>query len=117
MNENTKPQNCFDQGALLDILIAHLHLKNDAQLARSLNVAAPAISKLRHHKLPVGAAMLLRMHEESGFTIKELRAMMGDHRTMFRPISLASLQFRTFRPKPEPQPKPLTSYLRKDLAH
>jgi hypothetical protein len=34
------------------------------------------ISKIRHNTLPIGATILLRMHEVSDFSIRELRALM-----------------------------------------
>lgn len=68
---------------LLDALIETLRLKNDAALARSLEVAPPVLSKIRHGKLPVGASMLIRMHESSELPIKELRALMGDQARRF----------------------------------
>jgi hypothetical protein len=39
-------------------------------------VAPPVISKIRHNTLPIGATILLRMHEVSDFSIRELRALM-----------------------------------------
>jgi len=33
---------------------------------------------------PVGAAMLIRMHEVSDLTIRDLRYLMGDRRQKFR---------------------------------
>jgi hypothetical protein len=44
----------YDPNNLLDTLIKHLHLKNDAALSRALEVAPPVISKIRHRRLPVG---------------------------------------------------------------
>jgi len=73
-----------DPGALLDHLLKNLGLKNDAALARVLEVQPPVISKLRHCRLPVGATMLIRMHEVTDISIKELRALMGDRRAKFR---------------------------------
>jgi len=63
---------------LLDAIIAKLGLKNDAALSRALEVAPPVISKIRHRTLPIGATILLRMHEVSDFSIRELKAMMGN---------------------------------------
>jgi hypothetical protein len=74
----------YDPNRLLDQLIERLNLKNDAALSRLLEVAPPVISKIRHLRLPVGASLLVRMHEVSGLTIKELRNMMGDRRDKFR---------------------------------
>ncbi|MFC0250683.1 hypothetical protein [Massilia consociata] len=34
------------------------------------------ISKIRHNTLPIGATLLLRMHEVSEFSIRELRELM-----------------------------------------
>ena len=74
----------YDPNHMLDSLISQLHLKNDAALSRALEVAAPVISKIRHRRLPVGASMLIRMHEISDVSIADLRALMGDRREKFR---------------------------------
>jgi hypothetical protein len=74
----------YDPNALLDALIEKLSLKNDAALARTLEIAPPVISKIRHRRLPVGASLLIRMHEVSDLSIKELRILMGDRRGKFR---------------------------------
>jgi hypothetical protein len=74
----------YDPNNLLDSLIQRMSLKNDAALSRSLEVAPPVISKIRHRKLPVGASLLIRMHEVSDLSIKELRLLMGDRREKFR---------------------------------
>lgn len=95
MTQETMP-NTYDPNRLLDALIEKLRLKNDAALSRALEVAPPVISKIRHGRLPVGASMLIRMHEETGLSIAELRQLMGDRRTKFR-ISDAQ-----FKPKPAP---------------
>ncbi|HEX7643170.1 MAG TPA: hypothetical protein VF472_13275 [Burkholderiaceae bacterium] len=76
----------YDPNRLLDALINTLELKNDAALSRVLAVEAPVISKIRHGKLPIGGILLIRMHDASGLSIKELRALMGDRREKFRMI-------------------------------
>lgn len=48
-------------------------LKNDAALARALEVAPPVISKIRHGRLPIGASLLIRMHEVFDVSIRELK--------------------------------------------
>jgi predicted house-cleaning noncanonical NTP pyrophosphatase (MazG superfamily) len=63
----------FVPNKLLDTLIERLHLKNDAELCRVLEVQPPIISKIRHRKLNVGATILLRMHEKSNIPIRELK--------------------------------------------
>lgn len=82
--------NEYNPNQLLDTLIGKLSLKNDAQLSRALEVAPPVISKVRHHRLPVGASLLIRMHELSGIDIRELRELMGDTANKFRPATLAA---------------------------
>ena len=67
----------YDPNRVLDAIIEKLQLKNDAALSRALEVAPPVISKIRHRTLPIGATILLRMHEVSDFSIRELRAMMA----------------------------------------
>ncbi|MFL6708014.1 MAG: hypothetical protein ACJ8HI_07385 [Massilia sp.] len=67
----------YNPANVLDAIIAKLKLKNDAQLSRVLEVAPPVISKIRHRSLPIGATILLRMHEASSISIRELRALMA----------------------------------------
>lgn len=90
----------YDPNHLFDILIKRLRLKNDAALAKMLDVAPPVISKIRHLRLPIGASLMITMHEISGLTIKELRALMGDKRETFR-ITDSQLKpsLATSRPK------------------
>ncbi len=73
----------YDPNALLNAVINHLGLKNDASLCRVLGVAPLVISKIRHASLPIGATTLISMHEATGLSIKELRALMGDRRPFF----------------------------------
>jgi hypothetical protein len=66
----------YDPNRVLDAIITKLRLKNDAALSRVLEVAPPVISKIRHNALPIGATILLRMHEVSDYSNRELRALM-----------------------------------------
>ena len=74
----------YDPNRLLDHLVDRLDMKNDAALARMLDVAPPVISKIRHYRLAVGASLLIRMHEVSDIAIGDLRILMGDRRSKFR---------------------------------
>lgn len=65
----------FVPNKLLDTLIEKLNLKNDAELCRLLEVQPPIISKIRHGKLAVGATILLRMHEKSDISIRDLKEL------------------------------------------
>ena len=86
-------QVTYNPDNLLDSLIERLNLKNDAALSRALEVAPPVISKIRHRRLPVGASLLIRMHEVSDLSIKDLRVLMGDRRDKFR------ISDKQFKPK------------------
>jgi hypothetical protein len=74
----------YDPDNLLDAMLEKLQLKNDAALSRALEVAPPVISKIRHRRLPVGASILIRMHEVSELSVAELRDLLGDRRTKYR---------------------------------
>lgn len=77
-------QTTYDPNHLLDMLIEKLNLKNDAALSRALEVAPPVISKIRHRRLPVGASMLIRMHEVTDLSVAQLRELLGDRRGKYR---------------------------------
>ena len=77
-------QESYNPNRLLDTLRERMKLKNDAALSRALEVAPPVISKIRHRTLPVGASLLIRMHEVTEMSIRELRDLMGDRRTKYR---------------------------------
>jgi transcriptional regulator with XRE-family HTH domain len=70
--------NGYNPSALLDAVREKLDLKNDAALARALEVAPPLLSRIRHNKLPVGATLLVAIHELTGVPTRDLRALMGD---------------------------------------
>lgn len=80
----------YDPNRVLDAIIRKLSLKNDAALSRVLEVAPPVISKIRHSTLPIGATILLRMHEVSDFSIRELRNLMLRDRAEAAPEALAA---------------------------
>jgi plasmid maintenance system antidote protein VapI len=67
----------YNPNRVLDAIIEKLQLKNDAALSRVLEVAPPVISKIRHNTLPIGATILIRMHEVSDLSIRELRELMA----------------------------------------
>lgn len=70
---------------LLDNLLDHLSLKNDAALAKALNIAPPRISKIRRGHMEVSAALLLRLHEVANIPVAELRRMARDAQTAMTP--------------------------------
>ncbi len=92
-NSNSTDLSAYNPNNLLDTLLKKMGLKNDAALSRALEVAPPVISKIRHRRLPVGASLLIRMHEVSKESIKDLRSLMGDRRDKFR------ISDKQFKPK------------------
>lgn len=74
----------YDPNHLLDSVIERMKLPSDAALARALDVTPPVISKMRHGRIPIGASMLIRIHEETGLNVRDLRELMGDRRKLMR---------------------------------
>jgi hypothetical protein len=74
----------YDPNTFLDKMLDILRLKNDAALSRALEVGPPVISKIRHGRLPVGAGLLIRIHEVTGLSVADLRLLLGDRRGKYR---------------------------------
>jgi hypothetical protein len=72
-----RTQPSYDPEHLLDAVSEKLNLKNDASLARRLNVAPPVISKIRHRHLAIGDSMLIKIHDATLMPINDLRQLMG----------------------------------------
>jgi plasmid maintenance system antidote protein VapI len=67
----------------LNRLLRTMNLKNDAALARTLEVTPAIVSRIRNKKAPISANLLLMIHDVSDIAIPELRRMMGDSRRLF----------------------------------
>jgi transcriptional regulator with XRE-family HTH domain len=74
----------YNPDALLNHVMALLNLRTDAELAKALGVSPPALSKVRHRRMEVGASMLIRLHETTNLSIRELRNRMGDTAKRYR---------------------------------
>lgn len=70
----------YNPSNLLEVLYKVVGARNDAQLARALEVSAPVICKIRRHKMPLPPSMLIRMHEVTKISIGDLRKLAGDFR-------------------------------------
>ena len=70
----------YDPKRFLDTLQQVFNVKNDRQLAIRLAVQPPLLCKIRHSEIDVPASLLVSLTEETNFSIRELRAMMGDYR-------------------------------------
>lgn len=62
---------------MLDRVSHLLQLKNDAALSRALDVLPPVISKVRHGRLDIGDTLIIRIHELTGLTVREIKAALG----------------------------------------
>lgn len=69
--------NFPDPNALLDAVAKHLGVTTDAGLSRALAIGAPAISRMRNRMRPLSDAVLISMHEETGWSIKDLKSYLA----------------------------------------
>lgn len=60
---------------LLDTLKEKYDLKNDAAIAKALEVAPPVISRIRNGKASVSADIMIRVHETFGMPIADIKAL------------------------------------------
>lgn len=63
-----------NENTLLDLAARLVGAKNDAQLSRALDVSPPAISKVRHARLPVGAGLVIKIHEATSLAVREIKS-------------------------------------------
>ena len=70
----------YDPVNLLETLQRVFLVKNDRQLAARLDVSAPLLCRIRHNKVDVPAWLLIYLTDETHFTLREIRALMGDYR-------------------------------------
>lgn len=71
--KSIEPPAAPDANRVLDMAIRKLGLKSDRALSRALGVPQPLISNLRHGRILLGPAMLLRLHEATGVSTRELK--------------------------------------------
>jgi len=71
------PQTIETRNNLLDEVMYKMHLKNDAALAKLLEVAPPVISKIRHGTLPIGATIALNIHESTGMSFDLIKGILS----------------------------------------
>lgn len=77
LTENHLDNPEYSPAKLLDTMHERLQLKNDAALARLLQLPPPVISKLRLRQASITAAILIRMHDITGWSISDMRSLMG----------------------------------------
>lgn len=71
----------YNPAALFEHVLDYTHTRSDAQLAKMLGVAPPAICKIRHKKVRMTADMLIRLHDATGKSLDELRGIAGIPKT------------------------------------
>ena len=64
-------------GNLFDRIIDDQKLKNDAALARYLEIQPPQISKIRHGNLSVGDSMKINIHKRTGLSIDAIEKLIA----------------------------------------
>jgi plasmid maintenance system antidote protein VapI len=69
--------NAQKVGNFLDIVIEKRQLKNDASLARLLELPPPILSKLRHGRLNFTAYHVLKFHKATGLAVNDIMAATG----------------------------------------
>jgi len=63
-----------NENMLLDLAAEILKAKNDATLCRALELSPPVVSKIRHNRLPVGAGLVIKLHEATGMAVREIKS-------------------------------------------
>lgn len=74
----------YNPSNLFDFLSRRYGTKTDVQLAILLGVGSPVICKMRRRVLPVSGSLLIRIHEITGISIRELKETMCDRRSKQR---------------------------------
>lgn len=75
MNHLSNPS--YSPNRLINKVQEKMRIQSDLQLAIAISVDRTTIAKIRKKKVPVGASMLLRLHDLTGLPAKELRKWMG----------------------------------------
>ena len=68
----------FVPHALFDEIIRVYQLKNDAALARMLNISPANISRFRYGRRPIGASLILAVHDATNWPIKKIKGLLND---------------------------------------
>ncbi len=72
-NEDVQKARAILQRNLLDEFAEHFNLKNDAAVARKIEVQPPVISKWASGILAIGATHIIRMHEMTGWSTTQIK--------------------------------------------
>jgi len=76
MTSRSKPYKPY---ALFDYLIQACELKNDAELARALDVAPATVSRIRSGVYQVTADIILTIHKQTGLSVEEIESLIKEN--------------------------------------
>jgi hypothetical protein len=62
---------------LFDTLLHDQGFRTDAELASAIGIEPHNLSRLRHGHRPVSDGMVLRIHELSGWAIRDIKGVLG----------------------------------------
>jgi len=65
---------------LFDKLLSDHLLETDAALARHIGMSPAVISRLRHGVYSLSAAQIIRIHEATGLSIREIKEILAERR-------------------------------------
>lgn len=99
---DTRPYN---PGHLFDILGERYSIKTDVKLGILLGVGNPSICKIRRRIQPISGSLLIRIHEVTGLSIRELKDLMGDRRSKQRASKNKLIDARALRHQASPPPR------------
>ena len=74
----------YDPNRLLDTLTQRLGVNSDKALSQKLKMNKTLVARIRQKRLPLGASLLMGIHEATGISIPELKKILGDRRSKFR---------------------------------
>lgn len=77
-------QASYDPDALLDLLLKHMHLSRDSQLARRINIDRRILYNIHLRQINITGSMLILMHEASGLSVAVLKQILNDKRKTSR---------------------------------
>jgi transcriptional regulator with XRE-family HTH domain len=63
---------------LLDHLIKNYGFKNDRAIALNMKISIGTLSKIRTGKLKPSASIIIKIHEQFGISIAEIKALINE---------------------------------------
>lgn len=77
LNINALKVETYNPEALLAHAWQVMHLTSDYRLSRRLGVCASLVSRIRYKRIGVSSEVLLRLHDETGTSIRKLKHIAG----------------------------------------